>query len=397
MSNAGIATRSGDVIGPTSATDNAIARFDGTTGKLIQDSGPVIDDDGNIGIGVTPASSLNIGGARSVASWTTTGIFLALNSATLTDITGTGTITSRNIASFAIPTFAASNVQTITNAATVYIQGAPTAGANTTLTNPWSLWIDSGHVRADGSLIVGGGTSTIGSYQISSANSVALSSASMVYGALFEVTNTSTGGSTAFRGNCLVNNAGTTSSGIGCETVTRILGGGTITNSYLFRALSPVVSSGTIGTSYGLYIQKQQVTGVTTGWGVYQADSGDTNYFAGRFGIGTTGPDRALEINEASGNCLRLTYNDSNGSAANYADLSVSSAGVLTVSPSGVATVFSKPIRLKGYTVATLPAGTQGDTAFVTDSLAPAFLTTVVGGGAVVATVFYNGTNWVVQ
>lgn len=59
--------------------------------------------------------------------------------------------------------------------------------------------------------------------------------------------------------------------------------------------------------------------------------------------------------------------------------------------------IFSAPVRLPGYTVATLPAGTQGDTAFVTDALAPAFLTTVVGGGAVVTTVFYNGTNWVAQ
>lgn len=35
---------SGDVVGPASATDNAIARFDGTTGKLIQNSAVTIDD-----------------------------------------------------------------------------------------------------------------------------------------------------------------------------------------------------------------------------------------------------------------------------------------------------------------------------------------------------------------
>jgi hypothetical protein len=39
---------SGDVVGPGSATDNAIARYDGTTGKLIQNSGATIDDSGNI-------------------------------------------------------------------------------------------------------------------------------------------------------------------------------------------------------------------------------------------------------------------------------------------------------------------------------------------------------------
>lgn len=52
-------------------------------------------------------------------------------------------------------------------------------------------------------------------------------------------------------------------------------------------------------------------------------------------------------------------------------------------------------VRLKSYTVATLPAGTQGDTAYVTDGLAPTFLATIVGGGAIVTPVFYNGTNWV--
>ena len=48
------------------------------------------------------------------------------------------------------------------------------------------------------------------------------------------------------------------------------------------------------------------------------------------------------------------------------------------------------------YTVATLPAaGTAGRRAYVTDALAPTFLATVVGGGAVVTPVFDNGTNWV--
>jgi hypothetical protein len=37
----------GDVVGPASSTDNAIARFDSTTGKLIQNSVVTIDDAGN--------------------------------------------------------------------------------------------------------------------------------------------------------------------------------------------------------------------------------------------------------------------------------------------------------------------------------------------------------------
>lgn len=38
----------GDVVGPASATDNAVARYDSTTGKLIQDSSVIIDDADNI-------------------------------------------------------------------------------------------------------------------------------------------------------------------------------------------------------------------------------------------------------------------------------------------------------------------------------------------------------------
>src|SRR5687768_13418462 len=38
------AAAGGDVDGPASATDNAVARFDGTTGKLIQNSGITIAD-----------------------------------------------------------------------------------------------------------------------------------------------------------------------------------------------------------------------------------------------------------------------------------------------------------------------------------------------------------------
>ena len=39
---------SGDVVGPASATDNAIARYDSTTGKLIQNSLATVDDGGMV-------------------------------------------------------------------------------------------------------------------------------------------------------------------------------------------------------------------------------------------------------------------------------------------------------------------------------------------------------------
>jgi hypothetical protein len=80
-------------------------------------------------------------------------------------------------------------------------------------------------------------------------------------------------------------------------------------------------------------------------------------YVAGNVGIGTTTPAAPLDVNGGA--------------------------------------IIRGAVRLKGYTVATLPAGTQGDTAFVTDAVAPTYLGPLVGGGAVVTPVFYNGTAWV--
>jgi len=42
------AAATGDVVGPSSSTDNAISRFDGTTGKIIQNSTATLSDDGTI-------------------------------------------------------------------------------------------------------------------------------------------------------------------------------------------------------------------------------------------------------------------------------------------------------------------------------------------------------------
>lgn len=55
------------VVGPASATDNAVARFNSTTGKLIQNSGVLIDDQANI----TTTGSLDVGGTLTVGTLTT--------------------------------------------------------------------------------------------------------------------------------------------------------------------------------------------------------------------------------------------------------------------------------------------------------------------------------------
>jgi len=55
----------GDVVGPASSTDNAIARYDGTTGKIIQNSGIIVSDNNDL----TNIDRLQIsGGTTSVTS-----------------------------------------------------------------------------------------------------------------------------------------------------------------------------------------------------------------------------------------------------------------------------------------------------------------------------------------
>jgi hypothetical protein len=54
----GVAGAAGDVVGPSSATDNGLARFDGATGKLLQNTpGPTLEDTGRISNLVDPSSA----------------------------------------------------------------------------------------------------------------------------------------------------------------------------------------------------------------------------------------------------------------------------------------------------------------------------------------------------
>lgn len=68
----------------------------------------------------------------------------------------------------------------------------------------------------------------------------------------------------------------------------------------------------------------------------------------------------------------------------------------LTVKGETQETIFNAPIRTKGYTVSALPAGNQGDRAFVTDQTTSCtFLGALTGGGGIFCPVIFNGTAWV--
>lgn len=131
----------------------------GTLGSETYTERMRIDSNGFVGIGVTPAARLHLGGAITAASWTTNGIGLRYAAATYTDSStaASGTVASSGIHALARPTIAATNATvTYTNAATLYVANSPANGSNVTVTNPWSIWVDDGNVRFDGNEVAGG-------------------------------------------------------------------------------------------------------------------------------------------------------------------------------------------------------------------------------------------------
>lgn len=68
----------------------------------------------------------------------------------------TGALTNQRVWRFAAPTLAFAGASTVTNAATLYIDRAPQAGTNATITNAYALWVDAGTTRLDGTVLLNG-------------------------------------------------------------------------------------------------------------------------------------------------------------------------------------------------------------------------------------------------
>ena len=94
-------------------------------------------------------------------------------------------------------------------------------------------------------------------------------------------------------------NAGDVTAGFGYRIVPILTSTGDLVTYQGFEARSPIItSSGTITTATAVYIHQQNVTGVTTGYGIYQVSTADINYFAGDVGLGTATPQGRLHIGD---------------------------------------------------------------------------------------------------
>ena len=66
----------------------------------------------------------------------------------------TGALNTQRFVRIAAPTIAFAGASTVTTAATVYIEGAPVAGTNATITNAYALFVGGGRVLFDGAVVL---------------------------------------------------------------------------------------------------------------------------------------------------------------------------------------------------------------------------------------------------
>jgi hypothetical protein len=88
-------------------------------------------------------------------------LLVSAQTTTITGSTGIATATGFNKVSIYAPTYTDGSAVTVTNAATLYVGGAPIAAGSAVITNPYALWVDSGATRLDGNLVLTGINSTL--------------------------------------------------------------------------------------------------------------------------------------------------------------------------------------------------------------------------------------------
>jgi hypothetical protein len=144
---------SGDVVGPASATNNNIALFDGTTGKLIKQSSALTFDGTNLGLGVTPSAW---GGVLSKALELTGGVyFTAYNNSSTQVSLYLGANNYYNGSSYLYSTSrAATQYQQVDGAHLWFTAPSGTAGNAISFTQAMTL-------DASGNLVVGGTSALI--------------------------------------------------------------------------------------------------------------------------------------------------------------------------------------------------------------------------------------------
>lgn len=145
----------GVVVGAASGGDKGIGTLNATTlyqgGTSIGSIYAPLASPTFTGIATTPTETVS--GAVTKANIGVTGAGLIMAASTYTDSGSSGTVSVKAAHVFGIPTFTSNSATTDTDAATVYIAGAPVQSTNETISNFDALYIAGGRIRTLGTIV----------------------------------------------------------------------------------------------------------------------------------------------------------------------------------------------------------------------------------------------------
>ena len=291
-------------------------------------------------------------------------------SMTITDgvTAASGTVSLVPTNQFQVSTYNATNTSvTYTNAATMYISGAPVAGTNVTITNPYSLYIYSGLARLNGGFATTspslfGGTSfsnTSSKLQINGAATGANTTTQGVH--LLSAVNTYTDNSTAASGTATFVTANSFQGLIAAASNTGV----TYTNAAtVYIAAAPSAgTNATITNPWALYVAAGSTRLSTTSINVGSDATGDLLYrsstgLLARLGIGSTGSFLTVSGGLPTWSSSTLTLGGNLTTSGAFATtLTTTGATSLTLPTSGTVLSANTPSALTaGATITLTPS-----------------------------------------
>lgn len=319
----------------------------------------------------------------------------------------------------------ASDARTNLGLGTAATQNTGTSGANVPLLNGTNTWSENNYFSANVGV---GTTSPSNALEVSSNTATqavlhrATSSTQSQVGMKFTALNASSAIADYARIDCRIisNTAGTETGALAFWVSTgtgSLVEAGRINENGYFGL-------GSILPSSVLHVQRENSTTWSTSWTTASTQSytpfsheltlrNDTNnttgtmasimFRPGQTGVGSQlNAARIAAIREASDSATSLVFATRAASGGNMTEhLRINATGNVGIGTSSQSTKLhvEGPIRVKTYTVATLPSASTvgaGARAAVTDANATTFNSTVAGGGANFVPVISNGTNWLI-